>query len=761
MSDPDLSTLSTFLTDNALRDLFLKSTDAVYILAVDGRFLDANQAMIDRLGYSREELVANGFPQTTDDDGAAAIRQAFVAAVEGTVSRYRVSGSRRDGTPYSAEVVNVPLRQWGQTVAVLGITRDVSKLEGARRAHETLEALFESTLNSITDGFYLLDNDWRFTYVNPRGLEIAGKSRDEMLGNILWELFPPMVGTELGIGYRRAQAEQIPVVTRGEYDPLGLTVETTAYPTESGIAIYVRDISEEERSRAALADSARQIANQAALLDSARDAIIIRGLDHTVRYWNRAAADLYGWSAEEAMGKSVRHLLYRSPEQFDAAMASVIANGEWAGDIEQVARDGTILIADCRWSLVLDDAGNPDTVFAVNTDVTLRRRDEETHLRAERMESLGTLAGGIAHDLNNVLTPLLMSVQMLAGEETDPDKLQTLSVIEASAKRGADMMRQVLSFARGVEGRRIHVDTTRLIADTEAFCREALSKLIRVHTRIAPGTWNTVGDPTQLQQVLVNLVGNARDAMSTGGDLRISARNVDVSMPFHYHLPAPGRYVRIEVEDSGTGMPADVVKKIFEPFFTTKRTGEGTGLGLATSIATVRSHGGNIQVYSEPDVGSRFDVFLPAAAPEPMATGKSTSPLVLSASIPRGKGELVLVVDDEPEIRQVAKRALESYGYRTVVAGNGAEALEYLATFPGDTDLVFSDMSMPVMDGAAMLAQIDEMYPKIPVLLASGLTTTVPESPVGVAGREFISKPYVAPELAAAVGRLLGVSRPR
>jgi PAS domain S-box-containing protein len=757
MSDPDLSTLSTFLTDNALRDLFLKSTDAIYILSADGRFLDANQSMIDRLGYTREELLADGFPPTTDEDGAAAIQQGFLDAVAGEVSRYRVSGTRRDGTGYSAEVANVPLRQWGQTVAVLGITRDVSKLEGARRAHESLEALFESTLNSITDGFYLLDNDWRFTYANPKGLEIAQKPREEMIGEVLWEIFPPMVGTELGIGYRRAMTDQMPVVTRGEYNPLGITVETTAYPTENGLAIYVRDVTEEERSRAALAESARQIANQAALLDSARDAIIIRGLDHSIRYWNRAAADLYGWSNEEAMGKSVRHLLYRSPEGFDAAVASVLANGEWAGDIEQVARDGTIIIADCRWSLVLDQDGNPESIFAVNTDVTLRRRDEETHLRAERMESLGTLAGGIAHDLNNVLTPLLMSVQLLAGEETDPEKLQTLAVIEASAKRGADMMRQVLSFARGVEGRRIHVDTTRLIADTEAFCREALSKLIRVHTRIAPGTWNTVGDPTQLQQVLVNLVGNARDAMSAGGDLRISARNVDVSMPFHYHLPAPGRYVRIEVEDSGTGMPADVVKKIFEPFFTTKRTGEGTGLGLATSIATVRSHGGNIQVYSEPDVGSRFDVFLPAAAPEPTASGKPTTPMILGASIPRGKGQLVLVVDDEPEIRHVAKQALETYGYRTAVAGNGVEALEYLATFPGDTDLVFSDMSMPVMDGATMLAKIDELYPTLPVLLSSGLTTTVPESPPGVAGRDFISKPYVAPDLAAAVGRLLGV----
>lgn len=755
MSEPDLSRLSSWLVDSALHDFFMLSSDAIYIVSADGKFLDANTAMVERLGYSREELLRDGFPPANDEEAASVIANGFVSALGGVTSRYTASGTRRDGSPYRAEVVNIPLYKKSAVVAVLGITRDITKLEGARKAHESLEQLFESTLNSITDGIYFLDDEWRFTFVNPKGLEIAKMTSDEMIGNVLWELFPPMVGTELGIGYRRAFAEQVSVVTRGEYDPLGITVETTAYPTNSGLAIYVRDVSEQERARVAIADSERRLAAQAALLDSARDAIIVRGLDHTIHYWNRAAADLYGWSSAEAVGKSILDLVYRSTEEFDAAFQSTMENGEWAGDIEQVARDGTILIADCRWSLVVDSDGVPESIFAVNTDVTARRRNEEIDLRAQRMESLGTLAGGIAHDLNNVLTPLLMSVQMLAAEETDQDKLATLSVIEASAKRGADMMRQVLAFARGVEGRRIHVDTVRLIADTESFCREALSKSIRVRSFVEEGTWNTIGDPTQLLQVLVNLVGNARDAMPGGGDLRISARNVDVNSPFHFHLPAPGRYVRIEVEDSGTGMPADVAKKVFEPFFTTKRMGEGTGLGLATSIATVRSHGGNMQVYSEPDIGSRFDIFLPAAAPEAVSTsGKLANATPVA---PRGRGQLVLVVDDEPEIRRVATHALESYGYHTAVAGNGAEALDYLDTFPGAAALVFSDMSMPVMDGATMLTQIDELYPRLPVLLASGLNATMPESR-SEAKRDFIAKPYSASDLRQAVARTLGLS---
>jgi CheY-like chemotaxis protein len=238
--------------------------------------------------------------------------------------------------------------------------------------------------------------------------------------------------------------------------------------------------------------------------------------------------------------------------------------------------------------------------------------------------------------------------------------------------------------------------------------------------------------------------------MPEGGILGIRADNVDVDEPFPLHLPTAGRYLRIQVEDSGTGMPDEVVAKAFEPFFTTKGVGEGTGLGLATSLAIVRSHGGAVQVRSAPGVGSRFDIFLPAAVHE-----VGVHAVIAPKAAPRGNGELVLVVDDEPDIRHSVRQALESYGYQTAVAANGSEALEYLATFPGSAALVFSDVTMPHLDGTALEAQIANLYPDLPVLLASGYASTGDAD----GRREFIAKPYSTADLRAAVARALGSAR--
>jgi two-component system, cell cycle sensor histidine kinase and response regulator CckA len=737
------------LLSAAASTLFYESQDAVYALDLDGRFIDVNQALADRLGYSRDELLAMGFAPTVEGGDSAHVAEHFSRAVAGETVRYLATGVRRDGSTFRADVVNTPLIVDGSVRAVLGVARDIDDIENARRTQESLEAVFESTLNEISDGLFFLDTDFVFTYVNPRAEQLSQRTREELLGTTMWDSFPLMVGSEFGIGYRRALAEQRKVTVRERYDPYDAVLEATAYPTQAGLAIHVRDVTEEEASRVALAENELRIASQAALLDSARDAIIVRGLDHRVRYWNLAAANLYGWSADEAVGSSIRELLYLTPEAFDAATAAVLENGEWQGDIEQLARDGRVILADCRWSLVRGADGEPEAIFAVNTDVTSRRRHEDSALRAQRMQSLGTLAGGIAHDLNNVLTPLLMSTQLLAAEETDPAKQATLAVIETSAKRGADMMRQVLEFARGVEGRRIHVDVQRLLGDTEAFCRESMPKSITVTVTADEDCWMAVGDPTQLLQVLLNLVGNARDAMPEGGDLRISAQNVAVIDAFSARLPTPGRYIHLRVEDTGGGMPPEVAQRVFEPFFTTKGVGEGTGLGLATSASIVQSHGGGMQVYSELDFGTRFDIHIPAAAPTTVKPNASVPTAI--PEIPRGAGQLVLIVDDEPTIRLAARVALEQFGYRVAVAANGQEALDYLAQFPDEQPLIVSDMAMPVMDGPALLAELSRSHSQLPVLVTSGLSRWKPDPRLRQA---YLAKPYSSEQLRREVARL-------
>ena len=727
-----MSELDPAVFDLALRVVWEQHPDALFISALDGRVIEANNALLDRVGYSRKQLIELGIVpvvgENTDEFKAAE----YEAAMAGLQRRNRMTGTRQDGETFRVEVITVPLKVDGTVVAILGIARDIEALEGAQEARRIIEERFESALNSISDGIYFLDKDFRFIYLNPRGEAISNRTRNELQGQLIWDEFPPLRTSEFGIAYLRAMQEQVKIVVRERYEPLGLALEATIYPSPDGLAIYVRDVTDEEAALALLRERDRRIASQAALLDKTGDAMVVRSLDHVIQYWNRGAVAMYGWRADEAVGQSIRDLLYESPKEFDTATAIVMAAGEWIGDIEQVGRDGHTIISSCRWSLVLDDQGLPDAIFAVNSDVTERRRADELAAREQRMKSLGTLAGGIAHDLNNVLTPLLMSVQLLAADETDAGKLQTLGVIETSVKRGAEMIRQVLSFARGVDGRRVPVHLARLVDDTLAFCRETLPQRITVTSDVDPDI-DTIGDPTQLLQVVINLVTNARDVLPDGGGIHIAV---------HWEEGASAARPRnavISVSDTGPGIEPEVARHMFEPFFTTKDVGVGTGLGLAICAAIVRSHGGDMRASSDTRAGARFEVVL-AGAPH-----NATEAIARRSSASRGNGELVLIVDDEAEIRRTASRVLESYGYRTAVAAHGGEAVTYLESFPSTVDLVLTDVSMPVVSGLAAAEVIAERFPDVPVLFMSGRETEP----------GYLSKPFSAIDLVTAVAAKL------
>jgi CheY-like chemotaxis protein len=368
------------------------------------------------------------------------------------------------------------------------------------------------------------------------------------------------------------------------------------------------------------------------------------------------------------------------------------------------------------------------------------------------MESIGTLAGGVAHDLNNILTPIIMSINILKGASNTPQTTKILESIELSAKRGADIVRQVLSFARGLESERIAVQPGLLLKDLESMIKDTFPKDIRLQFHVPDDAWTILGDPTQVQQIVMNLCVNARDAMPNGGTMAVSVENrvFDEQYSAMNLQVKPGRYVNISVSDSGTGMPPELLDKIFEPFFTTKELYKGTGLGLSTVMAIVKSHQGTINVYSEPGKGTTFNVYLPAmeVSAEPRKEQAETE------FMPRGNGETILVVDDESSILTITSETLMTFGYRVLTASNGTEAVSIYSRYKDEIAVVLTDMMMPVMDGPATIRALREVNSAIRVVATSGLNDeAVNKSGVGV--NHFLTKPYSTPTLLKTIRAVL------
>ncbi len=389
----------------------------------------------------------------------------------------------------------------------------------------------------------------------------------------------------------------------------------------------------------------------------------------------------------------------------------------------------------------------------VAEDVTDKKQLEQQFLRSQRLESIGTLASGIAHDLNNVLAPILMSLKLFRPRLTDPEDQELLRTIEASAQRGADIVRQVLTFARGVEGERRPLDLNRLVGDLEKIIRDTFPRSVHIETLLAGDLRQPAGDATQVYQVLMNLCVNARDAMPEGGRLMLRAENARLDeQTARFHPEArPGDYVVLSVADTGGGIPSELMARIFDPFFTTKKAGQGTGLGLPTALTIVKSHGGFIHAYSETGRGSEFKVYLPAQASSAVSQAGPATP-----EIPRGHGELILVVDDEPTIRQVTRATLIEQGYDAITARDGTEALALFGQMKGRIKLVITDMMMPLMDGSALIRALQELDPGARILAVSGLLDgSAPPQIPRTTQVSFLSKPFTAEKLLLAIDEIL------
>lgn len=554
-----------------------------------------------------------------------------------------------------------------------------------------------------------------------------------------------------------ARAPQIPIIILTGMDDEKLAVEAAARGAQEYLVkgdvdyrLLLRTVRYAvERKRAE-----EKIREQAALLDKASDAILVIDLQDHVQFWNQSAEIMYGISAGEAAGKDVHELLHSGPASALAeAKKAASETDEWRGELQQKTRGNETLTVDSRWTVVRDHSGNPRSTLIINSNVTEKKKLENQVLRAQRTESIGTLASGVAHDLNNILAPILMSIGLLRSKLDDQAFEETIQTIEQSAQRGADILKQLLTFSRGIEGRRGPIEPGLLVRDLTRMAKETFPKNISIQVDLDGDIWNVVGDFTQLHQVLLNLFINARDAMPSGGKLSLRARNVAIGEFEHkmQGVPHPGSYVLFSVEDTGTGIPSEIIDKIFDPFFTTKEFGRGTGLGLSTVVGIVKSHGGAVHVESEVGKGTRFDVLIPAL---PGALQGEAAARV--ENLPTGNEELVMMVDDESYVRDSTRKILERSKYRVITAAHAAEALNLARRHGRDLAAVVTDVMMPGLDPVALVRGLKTMNPGLPIIVSTGLGKDEKLEQLKAAGAEFLLvKPYTADQLVRQLAQAL------
>ncbi|HSI13837.1 MAG TPA: PAS domain S-box protein, partial [Chthoniobacter sp.] len=593
-----------------------------------------------------------------------------------------------------------------------------------RHAEESLrqsQEQFQQIAENIDDFIVLLDAQNHCLYANPTFRQLLGKSEHTLGFNILADVHPDDRSRFRDF---LAQATKVAAARDIEYRVLlpGKIVRhleaCVSFPhhTRQDAPVMLlagRDVTERKEAE-------NKLREQASLLEKARDAICVVDLQFAITHWNASAERIFGHTAAAVMGCSLRDLLFtRDLSHFDTAFALTLARGEWQGELRLTREDGREVVVDSSWTLVTDNDGRAKSILCINTDVTNRKHLEQELQRAQRIESLGMLAGGIAHDLNNVLSPILMSVGLLRTFSTSADHKTVLDTVEASATHGSELVRQILLFARGGEGQRTKLHMGEFLGELKGFLEAALRRGIDLRIEHENDVWPVSADATQLKQVLMNLCVNARDAMPHGGGVRIVAANVDVRPDarhgFHGEIAA-GPYVRLSVADTGTGIPPEVLEKIFDPFFTTKELGKGTGLGLSTIAGIVQNHDGAIDVESSPSQGTTFHIYLPAIqSPDRPAHSAPTE------NLPEGSGEVILVIDDDAGIRLVTERMLASYGYEVITACDGESGLNEFRRQRDRIRVVICDQMMPGMSGAEVLAQIHREAPTLPLIAVSGL----------------------------------------
>ncbi len=694
-----------------------------YVLEKDGRVRMWNPQLERVTGRTAEQINGvNCLELLHPDDHAKTLK-----AIEGVFLKGEDQVDARlvalDGSSHPHHFHGRRIELEGRQ-CILGIGIDISgRMEIEAQLGNQLR--FQQTLMStIPVPIFTKDLAGRFLDWNPACEKFMAMKRDDIRGKTVADFAPP----ELAKVYQQKDQE---LLSHGGIQAYECNVRNAAGEMRDAIfhkAILTDQSGQPEGIIGAILDITElkkvqeHLLLQESALNAAANGIVITDATGKILWANPAFTTLTGYATKEVTGLTPQVLKSgRQGTDFYQSMWQTISSGQvWRGDLVNRRKDGTLYDEEMTITPVHDAAGKITNFIAIKQDISQRKQMEAQYLRAQRMEGIGMLAGGIAHDLNNVLAPILMSIELLKDIHPDKETQDILHSLRDSAQRGADIVRQVLTFARGIKGERLLVAPKHLIKDMGRVAQEAFPRNIRVSTDVPINLWNVSGDPTQLHQVLLNLCINARDAMPDGGTLSMVARNEtvkDLRSEVGIQI-ADGDYVVIAVKDTGMGIPPALHERIFEPFFTTKELGKGTGLGLSTVMGIVKSHHGYLRINSEPGKGAEFLVYLPAV--------KDVLPAAETmekAALPQGEGELVMVVDDEPAITEVAKDILIRNGYRVLTASDGTEAMALVAQNQGKVHLVITDIMMPFMDGVALVRGLRKLAPEVKIIACSGLAS--------------------------------------
>ena len=735
-----------------LESLFEDAPMGYHELDKQGRITRVNRTELAMLRFTAEEMVGHFVWEFVTEPEIA--RESVLARLSGKMPATGLlerTFRRKDGTALPVQIETRMLHD--DTGRVTGMRTTLVDITERKRAEEALAKernLLRALMNNIPDRIYFKDKESRFTQINPAlARHLSLNDPADAAGKTDFDFFTDEHARQAYADEQAIIRSGAPLVEKEEKETWGDGrvgwVSTTKMPLRNpegqivGTFGISRDVTERKRIKDSLAEMLDF--NQKIISGAAVGIIVYKASGQCVLA-NESAARAISATATRLLEQNFRQLeSWRASGLIDVAEKTLATGNPQHCEAHFVTSFGKEVWLVCYLSLLV--RGNEPHLLLLFSDVTEKKRLEAQFLRSQRMESLGTLAGGIAHDLNNVLTPLLVSVQVLKEKVADADGRRLLEALETNVQRGAGLVKQVLAFGRGVSGERITVHPKHIASEIKQIIFETFPKSIVFEMRSDNDLWTIIGDPTQLQQVMLNLCVNARDAMPNGGNLFLRLRNARLDEAYSSMNPdaRPGPYVLIQVTDTGTGIAKEIQDRIFDPFFTTKEPGKGTGLGLSTTLAIVKSHGGFIHFYSEPGRGSTFKVYFPADVTQFSTETTATEQIQL----PRGHNELVLVVDDEEPIRKLAQKVLERFGYRVLLASDGNEAISLYQPRRNEIDVVVTDMVMPNMDGPATVSALKAINPEVKIVGSSGWTSTGGMDKATSAGlRHFIPKPYTA-----------------